>query len=62
MLDPYEDLRLQVHARVDDLLSQMNMKEKAGMMLINTLNAEASKVLSVCAVHYINEKNDLLYI
>ncbi|WP_409070347.1 glycoside hydrolase family 3 N-terminal domain-containing protein [Aliifodinibius sp. S!AR15-10] len=55
-LDPYEDWRLPVQDRVDDLLSQMTIEEKAGMMLINTLNAEADGRLSDRAVRYINEE------
>jgi beta-glucosidase len=31
-LDPYEDFRLPIEARVEDLLSQMTVTEKAGMM------------------------------
>lgn len=31
-LDPYEDLRRPIEERVDDLLSQMNLAEKAGLM------------------------------
>lgn len=38
-LDPYEDWRLAVDARVADLLSRMTLQQKAGMMLIDTLNA-----------------------
>lgn len=38
-LDPYEDWRRPVAARVADLLAQMTLEEKAGMMLIDTLNA-----------------------
>ncbi|MYM21846.1 glycoside hydrolase family 3 protein [Duganella sp. FT135W] len=38
-LDPYEDWRLPVPQRVADLLGRMSMQEKAGMMLIDTLNA-----------------------
>lgn len=34
-LDPYEDSRLSVQKRVDDLLSQMTLEEKAGTMFIN---------------------------
>ncbi len=34
-LDPYEDSRQPVEKRIDDLLSQMNLEEKAGMMFIN---------------------------
>ncbi|WP_353065794.1 glycoside hydrolase family 3 protein [Arcanobacterium hippocoleae] len=35
-LDPYEDWRLPYAERVKDLVSQMNLDEKVGMMLINT--------------------------
>ncbi|MFC0561015.1 glycoside hydrolase family 3 protein [Halalkalibacter alkalisediminis] len=35
-LDPYEDWRRPVDERVDDLVSRMNLEEKAGLMLINT--------------------------
>ena len=31
-LDPYEDSRLPIDERVEDLLSQMTIEEKAGMM------------------------------
>lgn len=36
-LDKYEDWRLAVDERVADLLSQMTLEEKVGMMLINTI-------------------------
>lgn len=39
-LDPYEDWRLPAEDRVEDLVSQMTLDEKAGLMLIDTLNAE----------------------
>lgn len=55
-LDPYEDWRLPVQDRIDNLLSQMTIEEKAGMMLINTLNSEAGGRLSDRAVGYINEE------
>ena len=35
-LDPYEDWRLPVNTRIQDLVSQMTLDEKAGMMLIST--------------------------
>lgn len=38
-LDRYEDWRLPVEDRVSDLVSQMTLEEKAGLMLIDTLNA-----------------------
>ena len=45
-LDPYEDWRLPVAARVGDLVGRMTLEEKAGMLLINTLNAEPGGRLS----------------
>jgi beta-glucosidase len=38
-LDPYEDWRLPTAQRVADLMPRMSAQEKAGMMLIETLNA-----------------------
>jgi beta-glucosidase len=38
-LDPYEDWRLSVELRAADLLPRMTLEQKAGMMLIDTLNA-----------------------
>ncbi|WP_298039876.1 glycoside hydrolase family 3 N-terminal domain-containing protein [uncultured Microbacterium sp.] len=38
-LDRYEDWRLPVEDRVADLVGQMTLEEKAGLMLIDTLNA-----------------------
>ena len=35
ILDPYEDIRVDSDARVENLLSQMTLEEKAGMMFIN---------------------------
>jgi beta-glucosidase len=40
-LDAYEDWRRPVAERVDDLVTRMTPAEKAGMMLIQTLNAAA---------------------
>ena len=37
-LDKYEDWRLSSEERSKDLLSQMSVEEKAGFMLINSLN------------------------
>ena len=36
-LDPYEDKRLSLERRVDDLLSQMNVAEKAGTLFISQI-------------------------
>lgn len=56
-LDVYEDWRQAVDARVADLLVQMNLEEKVGMLLINTLNAEEYGKVSDRAVDFIeNEK------
>ncbi|HRI58337.1 MAG TPA: glycoside hydrolase family 3 N-terminal domain-containing protein [Saprospiraceae bacterium] len=43
-LDPYEDSRQSVEKRVEDLLWQMNLEEKAGMMFINgvLINADGT--------------------
>jgi len=43
-LDIYEDPRQPVEARVDDLLGQMTLEEKAGMLFINgaTVNEDAT--------------------
>jgi beta-glucosidase len=38
-LDPYEDWRLTAEARTQDLLARMTLEQKAGTMLIDTLNA-----------------------
>lgn len=45
-LDPYEDWRLPVAKRIDDLAAQMTVDEKAGMMLIDSVNAACGGVLS----------------
>ena len=39
-IDTYEDWRQPVETRVDDLLSQMTLAEKAGMLMIDQLNAD----------------------
>ena len=43
-LDPYEDWRLPVEERVEDLVSKMTVEEKAGLMLISTFNNESSRL------------------
>lgn len=61
-LDPYEDWRLSTDERVDDLVSRMSLKEKAGLMLIDTLNAfcdaetQTRGTLDPAATDYINEQ------
>jgi beta-glucosidase len=55
-LDPYEDWRLPVAARVGDLVERMTLEEKAGMLLINTLNAEPGGRLSDRGVRLIESE------
>ena len=59
-LDPYEDWRLSVDKRIDNLVSQMTLDEKAGMMLIDTLNAEVGGKIgtgaTTNATDYINNQ------
>ncbi|GAA3725319.1 glycoside hydrolase family 3 N-terminal domain-containing protein [Spinactinospora alkalitolerans] len=42
-LDPYEDWRLPTEERAADLVSRMTLEEKAGMMLISSLDDERSR-------------------
>lgn len=55
-LDPYEDWRLPVEERVEDLLGRMSLEEKVGMMLIDTLNADIGGRMTGTAVRYIREE------
>ncbi|WP_296701901.1 glycoside hydrolase family 3 N-terminal domain-containing protein [Algoriphagus sp.] len=56
-LDVYEDWRQPLDHRIEDLLMQMTLDEKVGMLLINTLNAEEYGKVSDQAVDFIeNEK------
>lgn len=52
-LDPYEDWRLPDASRVRDLSRRMTLEEKAGMLLINTLNAESGGRISDRGVNLI---------
>lgn len=52
-LDPYEDWRLPAEARVRDLVGRMTLDEKAGLMLIDTLNAGCGGALTPAATEYI---------
>ncbi|KQP47773.1 xylan 1,4-beta-xylosidase [Pseudorhodoferax sp. Leaf274] len=52
-LDPYEDWRLPVERRIDDLVAQMTLEEKAGLMLINTLNAGTGGALPAAAANMV---------
>ncbi|WP_162344087.1 glycoside hydrolase family 3 protein [Cyclobacterium salsum] len=56
-LDAYEDWRLPVEQRIGNLLGQMTLEEKVGMLLINTLNAGEYGHMTDRAVQFIeNEK------
>lgn len=55
-LDAYEDWRLTVEQRVDGLVREMTLQEKAGMLLINTLNATAGGGLSQRGVEMIEDE------
>ncbi|MBP2076795.1 glycoside hydrolase family 3 protein [Oceanobacillus polygoni] len=43
-LDAYEDWRLPTNERVTDLIEQMTVEEKAGLMLISSLNNNSSRI------------------
>lgn len=53
-LDKYEDWRLSVDERINDLVSQMSDTEKVGMMMINDNNAGCAGAVTATAVDYIN--------
>ena len=55
-LDPYEDWRLPVVVRVRDLVARMTLEEKAGMLLINTLNAEPGGRITERGVRLIQDE------
>jgi len=52
-LDPYEDWRLTVAQRVDDLVARMSLEEKTGMMMISDLNAGCAGAVTATASNYI---------
>ncbi|KDB50709.1 hypothetical protein X805_36960 [Sphaerotilus natans subsp. natans DSM 6575] len=55
-LEPYEDWRLSVDQRAQDLVARMTVDEKAGMLLIDTLNAPVAPntISSTNAERFIN--------
>ncbi|PHN03699.1 glycoside hydrolase family 3 protein [Flavilitoribacter nigricans] len=55
-LDLYEDWRQSVDRRIENLVGQMTLQEKVGMMLINTLNAESYGRVSDRAVEFIEDE------
>lgn len=48
-LNAYEDWRLPIERRIEDLVGRMTLEEKAGMMLIDTLNANAGGAVPTLA-------------
>lgn len=57
-LDRYENWSLSPEARAADLVKQMTLEEKAGMLLINTLNAPAgtADLINANTLRYINDE------
>jgi beta-glucosidase len=57
-LDQYENWRLPVDVRVRDLVKQMTLEEKAGMLLIDTLNAPNAPAAmpGAAAAHLVNDE------
>ncbi|MFT4855779.1 MAG: beta-glucosidase [Algoriphagus sp.] len=55
-LDGYEDWRQPVDIRIANLLSQMTLEEKVGMLLINTLNAGEKGKMTDGAVDFIENQ------
>ena len=55
-LDIYEDWRRGIDERIEDLLAQMTPEDKAGMMLIQTLNAAAGGQLGPDAGKFVNDE------
>ncbi len=53
-LDKYEDWRRSIDQRVDDLVAKMTLEEKAGLMLIDTLNAGCEGAAPPKAFDFIN--------
>ena len=55
-IDLYEDWRQPVEVRAGDLLSRMTLEEKAGMLLIDQLNADQSGAVPELAVRLVFEE------
>ncbi len=54
-IDIYEDWRQPVETRVADLLGQMTLEEKAGMLMIDQMNADAHGQVPVLAGELVNQ-------
>jgi beta-glucosidase len=55
-LDAYEDWRRPIDARVADLVAQMTLQEKAGLMLIQTLNGGCGGAPQPNAAAFVNQQ------
>jgi beta-glucosidase len=55
-LDAYEDWRRPADARVADLVAQMTLQEKAGLMLIQTLNGGCEGALQPNGTAFVNQQ------
>lgn len=55
-LDAYEDWRRPVETRVADLVAQMTLEEKAGLMLIDTLNGGCEGAVSARGENFVQRQ------
>lgn len=56
-VDPYEDWRLTVEERVANLVGQMTLAEKSGLMLIQTLNAGCEGSVVGQAANFVEQQH-----
>jgi len=56
-VSPYEDWRLSAQERAQDLVSRMTLEEKAGLMLIDTVNAGWGGTLTQIAHDYVGAQH-----
>ena len=61
-VDRYEDWRLPVEARVDDLVSRMTLEEKAGLMLIDTMGPGCGGALTAAGRRLIETQKMVRFI
>jgi beta-glucosidase len=55
-VEPYENWNLGAEERAADLVARMTLEEKAGMMLIDTLNADPGGKVSATGIDYITNQ------
>jgi beta-glucosidase len=61
-VDRYEDWRLPVESRVDDLVSRMTLEEKAGLMLIDTMGPGCGGALTAAGRRLIETQKMVRFI